>query len=140
MMQVVIVWSRASSHGGAARMRELQVTCCMGGEKNACAALHAVQPSVQPFTTHQVAKMVFTCPVVAVSEPTATQSAIYRRQTSAEGFPTLDGIETLYESFEKSVTQHKGLPALGWRELDKVSPHTPMSQKRTGSIIRATPR
>ncbi|GBF95915.1 hypothetical protein Rsub_08038, partial [Raphidocelis subcapitata] len=57
------------------------------------------------------------CDVVAVSPPSSSASAIFRRASSKDGFPALDGVTTLYELFEKSVAAHKDLPALGTRAI-----------------------
>lgn len=55
--------------------------------------------------------------VVEVSGPTANQSPIYRRPSSKNGFPTLDGVTTLYELFSKSAEKFADLPALGHRVI-----------------------
>jgi hypothetical protein len=57
--------------------------------------------------------------VVAVSEPTANASAIYRRASSKDGFPTLE-VTTLYELFNRSVEKYGDLPALGRRPIDQA--------------------
>ncbi|KAI8474564.1 MAG: hypothetical protein J3K34DRAFT_407403 [Monoraphidium minutum] len=66
--------------------------------------------------------MVFTCPLVALGPPLEPiWSAIYRRASSAEAFPSLDHVKTLYQSFEESVNAHRDLPALGHRPVDKAT-------------------
>jgi long-chain acyl-CoA synthetase len=42
---------------------------------------------------------------------------IYRALGSKDGFPTLSGVKTLYESFEQSVKKNGDKPALGWRPM-----------------------
>lgn len=55
--------------------------------------------------------------LATVAPPTANQSAIYRRASSKNGFPTLDGVTTLYELFSRSAEAHADLPALGRRPI-----------------------
>lgn len=55
--------------------------------------------------------------LAAVEPPNASQSAIYRRESSAAAFPSLDGLTTLSELWQRSVTQFGELPALGRRPI-----------------------
>lgn len=36
---------------------------------------------------------------------------------SKDGFPTLSGVNTLYESLEQSIKKNGDKPALGWRPM-----------------------
>jgi hypothetical protein len=79
--------------------------------------------------------------IVAVEGPTANQSAIYRRASSAYGFPTLEkdgvAINTLYELFAASAAKHADLPALGHRPT-LVSTPAPQAPRHTLSGRRST--
>lgn len=55
--------------------------------------------------------------VVALGEPSQNASAVFRRESSKDGFPTLPGITTLYELFTKSVEKYGDLPAIGSRPI-----------------------
>lgn len=71
--------------------------------------------------------------VVEVAPATANQSAIYRRTSSKDRYPELDGVTTLYQLFDESSKKHAELPALGRRPLAvglpprprNASPHPP---------------
>ena len=65
--------------------------------------------------------MAITRSVVEVEPPNATQSAVYRRASSKEGFPGI-GVTTLYELFTKSAEARPDLPALGRRPIAVSTP------------------
>jgi hypothetical protein len=73
--------------------------------------------------------------LVAVAPPTANASAVYRRASAKDGFPTLE-VSTLYELFSRSVEKYGDLPALGRRPIDKARP----PGGRIGRGASGTPR
>ncbi|KAI8471525.1 MAG: hypothetical protein J3K34DRAFT_416911 [Monoraphidium minutum] len=75
--------------------------------------------------------------IVAVGEGDATHSPIYRRNTSKDGYPTLEGVATLYELFSKSVEKYADLPALGHRVVQdgKAGDFQFMTYKEAGALV-----
>lgn len=51
-----------------------------------------------------------------MGEATKNRSAVFRRESSKEGFPQID-VSTLYELFSKSAERFADLPALGSRPI-----------------------
>lgn len=45
------------------------------------------------------------------------RSTIFRREGSGKDFPTLPGVETLYQAFSTSCEKHADLPCLGKRAV-----------------------
>jgi long-chain acyl-CoA synthetase len=58
-----------------------------------------------------------TAPAAPASGDQPAVGPTYRHVSSAEGFPTLDGVSTLHELFDRARTKYADLPCLGWRPI-----------------------
>ena len=57
--------------------------------------------------------------------------------SSKDGFPTLRGVKTLYESLEQTVKNHGEKPALGWRPMTdgKAGPYEWMTYGQVQGVL-----
>ena len=57
--------------------------------------------------------------------------------SSKDGFPTLRGVKTLYESLEQTVKNHSEKPALGWRPMTdgKAGPYEWMTYGQVQGML-----
>lgn len=60
--------------------------------------------------------------------------------SSKDGFPTLRGVKTLYESLEQTVKNHGEKPALGWRPMTdgKAGPYEWMTYGQVQGMLPAS--
>ena len=54
---------------------------------------------------------------VVTSPATAGAGPTYRHVSAKDGFPTLDGVSTLHELFDRARTKFADSPCLGWRPI-----------------------
>jgi long-chain acyl-CoA synthetase len=84
-------------------------------------------------------EVVITAPGRAKQGDEEAVGPTYRAVSSKDGFPTLRGVKTLYESLEQTVKNHGEKPALGWRPMTdgKAGPYEWMTYGQVQEKVKA---